>query len=146
MKVNSLGVALRSATEVRNKWRNTTRVAKVVYTTHRREVFKTGRGPAPKQHSSAVERVIHLMKDTTCFRGIQGGLETESFQSSNPQSPSLLTGYDPILNTNSFPRTNKWDRKAEDSENTFEKGNSAYMTYSITVLHDIQYRAQEASS
>ncbi|CAG2252640.1 unnamed protein product [Mytilus edulis] len=55
IKVNSLGVAIRTATEVRNKWRNTTRVAKAVYTTHRSELFKTGGGPAPKQPSSAVE-------------------------------------------------------------------------------------------
>ncbi|CAG2193913.1 unnamed protein product [Mytilus edulis] len=82
IKVNSLGVAIRTATEVRNKWRNTTRVAKAVYTTHRSELFKTGGGPAPKQPSSAVGKVIDLMKDTTSFRGIQGGLETESFQTS----------------------------------------------------------------
>ncbi|CAG2218796.1 unnamed protein product [Mytilus edulis] len=67
MKVNSLGVALRTATEVRNK---------SVYTTHRCEVFKTGEDQQP---SSAVESVIHLMRDTTSFRGIHGGLETESF-------------------------------------------------------------------
>ncbi|CAG2194248.1 unnamed protein product [Mytilus edulis] len=90
MKVNSLGVALRTATEVRNKWRNTTRVAKAVYTTHRSELFKTGGGPAPKQPSSAVEKVIHLMKDTTSFRGIQGGLETESFQTNQPTINATL--------------------------------------------------------
>lgn len=82
IKVNSLGVAIRTATEVRNKWRNTTRVAKAVYTTHSSELFKTCGGPAPKQPSSAVGKVIDLMKDTTSFRGIQGGLETESFQTS----------------------------------------------------------------
>ncbi|VDI46376.1 Hypothetical predicted protein [Mytilus galloprovincialis] len=61
IKVNSLGVAIRTASEVRNKWRNTTRVTKAVYTTYRSEVFQTGGGPAPKQPSSAVEKVIHLM-------------------------------------------------------------------------------------
>ncbi|CAG2223014.1 unnamed protein product [Mytilus edulis] len=90
IKVNSLGVAIRTATEVRNKWRNTTRVAKAVYTTHRSELFKTGGGPAPKQPSSAVEKVIHLMKDTTSFRGIQGGLETESFQTNQPSINATL--------------------------------------------------------
>ncbi|CAG2239364.1 unnamed protein product [Mytilus edulis] len=90
IKVNSLGVAIRTATEVRNKWRNTTRVAKAVYTTHRSELFKTGGGPAPKQPSSAVGKVIDLMKDTTSFRGIQGGLETESFQTNQPSINATL--------------------------------------------------------
>ncbi|CAG2209579.1 unnamed protein product [Mytilus edulis] len=51
---------------------------------------KLGGGPAPKQPSSAVGKVIDLMKDTTSFRGIQGGLETESFQTNQPSINATL--------------------------------------------------------
>ncbi|CAG2195860.1 unnamed protein product [Mytilus edulis] len=171
MKVNSLGVAIRTATEVRNKWRNTTRVAKAVYTTHRSELFKTGGGPAPKQPSSAVEKVIHLMKDTTSFRGIQGGLETESFQTSkstnyqchfaqrrcqsqdmyesaaslirdspppsSPPSPSLLSGYDPILIQTVVSHI------PEQTDRTDKQKTVRTSSKKVTVqdIHDMQYRA-----
>ncbi|XP_071143893.1 myb-related transcription factor, partner of profilin-like [Mytilus edulis] len=169
IKVNSLGVAIRTATEVRNKWRNTTRVAKAVYTTHRSELFKTGGGPAPKQPSSAVEKVIHLMKDTTSFRGIQGGLETESFQTnqpsinatlpeedasqdlyesaaslirdspppSSPPSPSLLSGYDPILTQTVVPHIQ------EQTDRTDKQKTVRTPLKKVTVqdIHDMQYRA-----
>ncbi|CAG2238738.1 uncharacterized protein LOC143049183 [Mytilus galloprovincialis] len=169
IKVNSLGVAIRTATEVRNKWRNTTRVAKAVYTTHRSELFKTGGGPAPKQPSSAVGKVIDLMKDTTSFRGIQGGLETESFQTnqpsinatlpeedasqdlyesaaslirdspppSSPPSPSLLSGYDPILTQTVVPHIQ------EQTDRTDKQKTVRTPLKKVTVqdIHDMQYRA-----
>ncbi|VDI15911.1 Hypothetical predicted protein [Mytilus galloprovincialis] len=160
IKVNSLGVAIRTATEDRNKWRNTTRVAKAVYTTHRSELFKTGGGPAPKQPSSAVEKVIHLMKDTTSFREIQGGLETESFQTnledasqdlyesaaslirdspppSSPPSSSLLSGYDPILTQTVIPHI------PEQTDRTDKQKTVRTPSKRVTVqdIHDMQYRA-----
>ncbi|XP_076101194.1 uncharacterized protein LOC143070984 [Mytilus galloprovincialis] len=175
IKVNYLGVAIRTATEVtvmstpKNKWRNTTRVAKAVYTTHRSELFKTGGGPAPKQPSSAVGKVIHLMKDTTSFRGIQGGLETESFQTnqpsinatlpeedasqdlyesaaslirdspppSSPPSPSLLSGYDPILTQTVVPHIQ------EQTDRTDKQKTVRTPLKKVTVqdIHDMKYRA-----
>ncbi|CAG2187716.1 unnamed protein product [Mytilus edulis] len=151
----------------KKNWRNTTRVAKAVYTTHRSEVFKTGGGPAPKQPSSAVERVIHLTKDTTSFRGIQGGLETESFHTNqptnnatlpeedasqdlyesaaslisdsppppSPQSPSLLTGYDPILTQTVVPHVPEQTNKSEKTVRTPLK------KVTVQDIHDMQYRA-----
>ncbi|CAG2217811.1 unnamed protein product [Mytilus edulis] len=155
MKVNSLGVALRTATEVRNKWRNTTRVAKAVYTTHRSEVFKTGGGPAPKQPSSAVERVIHLMKDTTSFRGIQGGLETESFQTNQPtinatlpeedasqdlyeSAASLISDrYDPILTQTVVPHVPEQTNRTEKQKTVRTPSKKV----TVQDIHDMQYRA-----
>ena len=79
-KVNSLGVACRTQNEVRNKWRNTTREAKSIYTKYRSETGKTGGGPKPREPSVAVEKVISLLQDTASFKGIPGGVETTQFQ------------------------------------------------------------------
>ncbi|CAG2185112.1 unnamed protein product [Mytilus edulis] len=66
--------------EVRDKLRNLTVKAKSVFTDHRREINKTGGGPAPKKPPSSVERVVNMLQDTTSFSGIQGGIETASFE------------------------------------------------------------------
>ncbi|VDI37954.1 Hypothetical predicted protein [Mytilus galloprovincialis] len=48
---------------------------------HRREINKTGGGPAPKKPSSSIERAVNMLQDTTVFfPGIQGGIETKSFE------------------------------------------------------------------
>lgn len=86
-KVNSLGVAFRTATEVRNKWRNTTREAKSAFTRHKNDVQKTGGGPTPKAPSAAVEKVMALFQDNTSFKGIDGGIETDNFQSGKNMLP-----------------------------------------------------------
>ncbi|XP_071162853.1 myb/SANT-like DNA-binding domain-containing protein 4 [Mytilus edulis] len=79
-KINALGVANRTQKEVRDKWRNLTVKAKSVFTDHRREINKTGGGPALKKPSSSVERVVNMLQDTTSFSGIHGGIETASFE------------------------------------------------------------------
>ncbi|CAC5399438.1 unnamed protein product [Mytilus coruscus] len=79
-KINALGVANRTQKEVRDKWRNLTTKAKSAFTEHRREINKTGGGPAPKKPSSSVERVVNMLQDSTSFSGIQGGIETSCFE------------------------------------------------------------------
>lgn len=75
-EVNSLGVSCRSLPAVRTKFRNLTRDAKEKFTMEKRERAKTGGGPAPKPISLAEENIINAMKDTSSFKGIDGGLET----------------------------------------------------------------------
>ncbi|CAG2258095.1 unnamed protein product [Mytilus edulis] len=109
------------------------------------------------------------MKDTTSFRGIQGGLETESFQTnqpiinatlpeedasqdlyesaaslirdspppSSPPSPSLLSGYDPILTQTVVPHI------PEQTDRTDKQKTVRTPSQKITVqdIHDMQYRA-----
>ncbi|CAC5410737.1 unnamed protein product [Mytilus coruscus] len=60
-------------------------MAQSLLSKYKPETFKTGRGPASKPPGTAVERVINLIKDTTSCRGIQSGMETESFQT-NPHT------------------------------------------------------------
>ncbi|XP_052064022.1 uncharacterized protein LOC127704162 [Mytilus californianus] len=106
------------------------------------------------------------MKDTTSFRGIQGGLETESFQTNpptitatlpeedasqdlyesaaslisdsppplSPQSPSLLTGYDPILTQTVVPVQTSITEKRKIVRTPSKK-------VTVQDIHDIQYRA-----
>ncbi|CAC5398514.1 unnamed protein product [Mytilus coruscus] len=150
IKVNSLGV------EVRNKWRNTTRVAKALFSKHRTETFKTGGGPAPKPPSTAVERVIDLMKNTTSFRGFKGGLETESFQTNRhtiiatlpeedanqefPKSPSLLTGYDPI-STQTVVEHPSDKQKQKNRTEKQKKVRTPSKKVTVQDIHDLQYQA-----
>ena len=79
-KINALGFAIRTASEVRDKWRNITSKAKSVLTIHRAELQKTGGGPAPKAPSSQLESVIALYQNSASFKGIDSGLETDVLQ------------------------------------------------------------------
>jgi hypothetical protein len=71
-RVNALGVCLRTEAEVKNKWRNMSRGAKEKFTQERKEMSKTGGGPA----TQAEENIINALKDTASFKGIDGGLES----------------------------------------------------------------------
>ncbi|CAG2252145.1 unnamed protein product [Mytilus edulis] len=75
-EVNALGVSYRKLSTVKNKFRNLTRDAKEKFTYERKERNKTGGGPAPKPISMAEENIINAMKDTSSFKGIDGGMET----------------------------------------------------------------------
>ena len=68
-KINALGIAIRTASEVRDKWRNTTSKAKSAFTIHRTELQKTGGGPAPKAPSSQLESEIALYQDSAHVLG-----------------------------------------------------------------------------
>ncbi|CAG2194998.1 unnamed protein product [Mytilus edulis] len=75
-EVNALGVSYRKLSTVKTKFRNLTRDAKEKFTYERKERNKTGGGPAPKPISMAEENIINAMKDTSSFKGIDGGMET----------------------------------------------------------------------
>ena len=75
-KVNAVGTAQRSVTEVKDKWRNMCRDAKMRFTEHRRETQKTGGGPSPAPLSQTVADIVDLYKGCSSFVGVSGGLET----------------------------------------------------------------------
>ncbi|CAG2224946.1 unnamed protein product [Mytilus edulis] len=75
MMVSSLGVAHRSAKECKDKWGNTKKEAKKIFSVKKRDHGKTGGGPQAKPVSVAVNRTIDLCKDSASFKGI-GGVES----------------------------------------------------------------------
>jgi len=70
--VNAVGVAMRTTTEVREKWRNLHSQAKKEYSELAKEQKKTGEGPAPKMPSALTAKVIDLFKETPSFTGLEG--------------------------------------------------------------------------
>ncbi|CAC5407308.1 unnamed protein product [Mytilus coruscus] len=75
MKVSSLGVAHRSAKECKDKWGNTKKEAKQIFSVKKRDHAKIGGGPQAKPLSMAINRTIDLCKDSAFFKGI-GGVES----------------------------------------------------------------------
>ncbi|XP_061187167.1 nuclear apoptosis-inducing factor 1-like [Saccostrea echinata] len=75
-KVNAVGVAKRSLTEVKDKWRNMCREAKLKFTENRRQMTKTGGGPPPTPLSQTMQDVVDMYRDASSFHGIEGGIET----------------------------------------------------------------------
>ncbi|XP_063443254.1 uncharacterized protein LOC134723623 [Mytilus trossulus] len=75
MMVSSLGVAHRSVKECKDKWGNTKKEAKKIFSVSKRDQGKTGGGPQAKSVSVAVHRTIDLCKDSASFKGI-GGVES----------------------------------------------------------------------
>ncbi|CAC5359661.1 unnamed protein product [Mytilus coruscus] len=75
-EVNAQGVCLRNVSTVKTKFRNLTRDAKEKFVYEKKERNKTGGGPAPKPIRMAEENIINAMKDTSSFKGIDGGMET----------------------------------------------------------------------
>ncbi|XP_062584811.1 nuclear apoptosis-inducing factor 1-like [Saccostrea cucullata] len=74
-KVNAVGVAKRSLTEVKDKWSNMCREAKLKFTENRRQMTKTGGGLPPIPLSRTIQDVDMYM-DASSFHGIEGGIET----------------------------------------------------------------------
>ena len=70
--VNAVGVAMRTTTDVREKWRNLHSQAKKEYSELAKEQNKTGGGPAPKMASALTAKVIDLFKETPSFTGLEG--------------------------------------------------------------------------
>ncbi|VDH92652.1 Hypothetical predicted protein [Mytilus galloprovincialis] len=123
IKVNYLGVAIRTATEVRNKWRNTTRVAKAVYTTHRNQPSINATLPEEDASQDLYESAASLIRDSP--------------PPSSPPSPSLLSGYDPILTQTVVPHIQ------EQTDRTDKQKTVRTPLKKVTVqdIHDMQYRA-----
>ena len=70
--VNAVGVARRTTTEVREKWKNLHAQAKKEFTELAKEQKKTGGGEAPKMPSAATTKIIDLFKETPSFTGLEG--------------------------------------------------------------------------
>ena len=70
--VNAKGVAQRTTTEVREKWKKFTLTSqKRVHRTGQR-AEKTARGEAPKMLVAAIAKIIDLFKETPSFTGLEG--------------------------------------------------------------------------
>ena len=82
--VNAVGVANRTAAEVREKWKNLHSQAKREFTVLSKEQKKTGGGPAPKMPSAAAAKITDLFKDTPSFTGLDG------FESKGKDFPTSL--------------------------------------------------------
>ena len=89
--VNAVGVANRTAAEIREKWKNLHSQAKKEFTVLSKEQKKTGGGPVPKMPSAAAAKIIDLFKDTPSFTGLDG------FESKGSDFSTSLIFFSPCL-------------------------------------------------
>ena len=75
-QVNSHGVAKRTVTEVKDKWRSMVMGAKKDYSREKQGRKKTGGGQQPAPPSNQSTRIINLFGDEPSFSGIPGGIES----------------------------------------------------------------------
>lgn len=75
-KINSLGYAVRTPIEVREKWRNLSQYAKKTNAGVVKSRGKTGGGPSEKPLDATTAKIINLLRDEPSFSGIPGGFET----------------------------------------------------------------------
>ena len=67
-----MGVANRTTSEVKEKWKNLTSSAKKKFADVNRQVRKTGGDPPPKEPTVVQERIIKIFEDTPLFTGLDG--------------------------------------------------------------------------
>jgi hypothetical protein len=75
-KVNALGVAKRSLTDVKEKWRAMRNAARREMAVEKRSLGKTGGGKPPAPPKATSQRIIELFGDEPSFSGIEGGIES----------------------------------------------------------------------
>jgi hypothetical protein len=75
-KINALGVAKRSATDIKEKWRAMRNEARKDLSREKSSLGKTGGGKAPAPVKPTSQRIISLFGDKPCFSEIQGGIES----------------------------------------------------------------------
>ena len=75
-RINSLGYEKRTPSEIRDKWRNMTQIAKKTNSGIMYSQRKTGGGPPVKPPSTTTEKIINFLGDEPSFSGIPGGLES----------------------------------------------------------------------
>ncbi|XP_015754531.1 PREDICTED: myb/SANT-like DNA-binding domain-containing protein 4 isoform X2 [Acropora digitifera] len=75
-KVNSLGVCLRSVSEVKEKWRGMVGAAKKEFSKFRASQRKTVGGEKPASPKTSSKEIIEIFGDDPSFSRIQGGLES----------------------------------------------------------------------
>ncbi|XP_028407876.1 nuclear apoptosis-inducing factor 1-like [Dendronephthya gigantea] len=71
-EINAIGVANRTTSEIKEKWKNLTSSAKKTFADVNRQMRKTGGGPPPKEPTAAQERIIKIFEDTPLFTGLSG--------------------------------------------------------------------------
>ena len=75
-KVNALGVAKRTPTEVREKWRAMCGVARKELNQEKKSKERTGGGKPPPPPNATSQRILELFGDEPGFSGIEGGIES----------------------------------------------------------------------
>ena len=75
-KVNALGVAKRTPTEVREKWRAMCGVAREELNQEKKSKERTGGGKPPPPPNATSQRILELFGDEPGFSGIEGGIES----------------------------------------------------------------------
>ena len=78
-KVNALGVAKRSATDVKEKWRAMRNEARKEMSREKNSLGKTGGGKPPEPPKAISKRIIEIFGSEPSFSGIQGGIESGEF-------------------------------------------------------------------
>ena len=71
-EINAIGVANRTASEIKEKCKNLTSFAKKTFANVNRQMRKTGGGPPPKEPTAVQERIIKIFEDTPLFTGLDG--------------------------------------------------------------------------
>lgn len=89
--VNAVGVANRTAAEIREKWKNLHSQGKKEFTVLSKEQKKTGGGPVPKMPSAAAAKIIDLFIYTPSFTGLDG------FESKGRDFSTSLIFFSPCL-------------------------------------------------
>ena len=81
-EINAIGVANRTASEIKEKWKNLTSSAKKTFANVNRQMRKTGGGPPSKEPTAEQERIIKIFEDTPLFTGLDGfetGMKQDAF-------------------------------------------------------------------
>ena len=81
--VNAEGVAVRTTSEVREKWKSLHSQAKREFFQLAKEQKKTGGGPVSKARSTFTTKIIDLLKEPPSFTGLEG------FESYRPRKQGL---------------------------------------------------------
>ena len=89
-RVNALGVAKRTTTEIRDKWRAMCGVARKEIGREKKTQGKTGGGKPPPPPTATSHRIIELFGDEPGFSGIEGGMESGECESPHPQRKYLF--------------------------------------------------------
>ena len=77
-KINSVGVASRSVTDIKEKWRNLTKKAKAEVTLQKISMAKTGGGPPVPLLDPILDDIAGLYETSEAFHGITGATDSET--------------------------------------------------------------------
>ena len=89
-RVNALGMAKRSTTDVKDKWRAMCGAARKEMSRERSSIGKTGGGKSLPPLKATSQRIIELFGDEPGFSGIQGGIESGECQFAHAQQKLLF--------------------------------------------------------